>query len=112
MLTIENIDKLNDYRLGEWFVRDMWTDPNHYIIQIEKKTGYWPIRGMEIGSLTINLSRQNTFEWRGHNAYTMSTGFIVKGLYFQTMVTLEDIMTLDHFVYYGINKHIYKMTIA
>ena len=111
MLTIENIDKLNDYRLGEWFVRDMWTDPNHYIIQIEKKTGYWPIKGMEIGSLTINLNRKDTFEWHTHKAYSLSTGFVVKGLFFQTIVSLEDIMTLDHFVYYGINKHIYKMTI-
>ena len=63
MLTIENIDKLNDYRGSDWFVRDMFTDPNYYIIQIEKKQGYWPIRGMQIGSLTINLSRNDTFEY-------------------------------------------------
>lgn len=107
MLTIQNIDKLNDYRLSDWFVREMWTEPNHYIIQIEKKTGYWPIGGMQIGSLTINLNRTL---YAGNDAYRMSTGFVVKGLYYQTVVTLEDMMTLDHFVYYGINKHIYKMT--
>ena len=79
------------------------------MLQIEKKQGYWPIKGMQIGSLTINLSRNL---YAGNDAYSMSTGFVLKGLYFQTIVSLEDIMTLDHFVYYGINKHIYKMRTA
>lgn len=111
MLTIKNIDLLNDYVDTDWFVREMWTTDKAYIIQIEKKIGYWPVNGMQIGSLTINLNRKDTFEWHTHKAYSMSTGFAVNGLYFQTIVSLEDIMTLDHFVYYGINKHIYKMTL-
>lgn len=110
MLTIQNIDKLNDYRDADWFVREMWTTDKAYIIQIEKKIGYWPVGGMQIGSLTIYLDRECRMEWRGHRNYKMSTNFITNNQRFETIVTFDEMMTLDSFIWYGIINHIKYIT--
>jgi hypothetical protein len=107
MLTIQNIDKLNHYRGSDWYVFELYESESAYIIQIQKKVGWWPVRGMDIGQLTINLDRTAS----PFGEYKVSTAFIINNLYFQTLVRIEDMLTIEDFVHFVINKHLYRITL-
>jgi hypothetical protein len=107
MLTIKNIDKLNNYRSKDWYMFELYETESAYIMQIQKKVGFWPVNGIDVGQLTINLNRTAS----PFGEYKVSTAFIIKNMYFQTIVRIEDIRTIDDFVHNVINKHLYRITL-
>ncbi len=107
MLTIQNIDKLNNYRKSDWYVFELYESESAYIIQIQKKVGFWPVKDMHIGQLTIHLDRTAS----PFGEYKVGTAFIINNLYFQTIVRIEDMQTIEDFVHNVINKHLYRITL-
>ncbi len=107
MLTIENIDKLNNYSKSDWYVFELYESESAYIIQIQKKVGFWPVKDIHIKQLTIHLDRTAS----PFGEYKVSTAFITNNLYFQTIVRIEDMLTIEDFVHNVINKHLYRITL-
>jgi hypothetical protein len=105
MLTIESFRKLEHMNGRDWYMFELYESESAYIMQIQRKVGYWNVKGMKIGQLTINLDRTAS----PFGEYKVSTAFVIVPLYFQSVVRIEDMGTLEDFVHNVINKHIYKM---
>jgi len=107
MLTIESFNKLEYANGGDWYMFELFETESAYIMQIQKKVGFWPVGNMNIGQLTIHLDRTAS----PFGEYKVSTAFVIVPLYFQTVVRIEDMLTLEDFVHNVINKHLYRITL-
>ena len=104
MLTIHNFDKIKDANTKDWYVDGIVETAKAYIIQIHKKVGYWPIKDMNIGVLTINVHK---------NQYPGLAGYVVESHIqnnrFQTVAQLSHMRSISYFAHFVIDNHILRI---